>query len=401
MLNNLNISIVTKVFYSILMAVIVYLFVLTGSMTSVSAWLYSVFLMCIFVNLIIGKKVSFFRRICLVTFSVLFAISYITILREAFSGMIFNEAAVLTNEIPFNQFLIPFLPFFLAFARTVQFPSPMAGGVSSVFGLVLVWLMASLTIGKGWCGWVCPFGGYEDFISRIFKKPILSVSRFTKRIRRFQLFFFAIVLLFSVVFLMPVYVYLLNPFNIITGHFTSGGFHATVVILISVFLFVVLVVIFPLLTRKRFQCSAYCPLGALQSFTHIVSTFKVVINADACNQCMKCVEACQFCAIDIDIDGADDGKSPVARTPVISTACALCGECIDICPEQAIRFEYSFVKKSTDVPKGKSMFGKMMGEILGPSHLFVFTAFTFCVFFSSHFAVDALDLIAAFVRSVV
>lgn len=387
-------SLLVKVFYSILMAVIVYLFVLSGNLSSVSAWIYSVFLMFIFYTLIQGTKVSFFRRIYVIVFSLLFTISYIAHLREAFNGMTLNEAAVLTNAIPFNQFLIPVLPLFLAFVRTIQFPSPMAGGILSVFGLVLVWLMASITVGKGWCGWVCPFGGYEDFFSRVLKKPVFSVSHFTKHIRRFQIFFFALVLLASAIFLMPVYVYWLNPFNIITGHFTTGGIHGTVVFFISTFLFIFLVVIIPVLTRKRFQCSAYCPLGALQNFTNKVSFFKVVIDETACNQCMKCVESCQFCAIDAGTFGEEMSQtSQMVLTPTISMACALCGECIDVCPQNAMRFEYSFVKSSAVVPK--------MLDFFTASHLFVFGVFTFCVFISSHFAVDALNLIASFLRSVV
>ncbi|HHU36870.1 MAG TPA: 4Fe-4S binding protein [Treponema sp.] len=373
------------------MAVIIYLFILIGNLASVSAWVYSAFLMFIFFNLIQGKKVSFFRRIYFVTFSLLFSISYIVHLLEAFNGMALNEAAVLTNGIPFNQFLIPVLPFFLVFARTVQFPSPISGGILSVFGLVLVWIMATLVIGKGWCGWVCPFGGYEDFFSRVLKRPILSISRFGKKIRQFHLLFLAVVVVLSAVLLMPVYVYWLNPFTIITGRFTSGGLHGTVMFLLSLLLFITLVVVLPLLTRKRFQCSAYCPLGALQTLTNSVSSFKIVIDPDACNHCMKCVEACQFCAI-------DDGG---AEVPIISKACAFCGECIDICLENAIRYEYGFVKSLSDIPKGKTVLGKILLDVFAPSHMFVLAAFTFCVFFSSHFAVDALDFLLNFIRSVV
>lgn len=376
-------------FFSICMAIVIYLFVLSGNLFSLSAWMYAVFLFVLFVGMVKTRKFSRFRRIFLVSFALFFTISFVGNLRDVYGSIIVGEGAVLAGDIPFNQFLIPVLPVFIAFARTVQFPAPMAGGLLSVFGLTLVWLMAAITIGKGWCGWVCPFGGFEEGFSRVLKKPILSVSPYAKRLRIFHLVFFVVILIISAIILSPVYIYYLNPFNLVTGFFSAGDICGTIAIAVSIFLFVSLVIVLPLLTRKRFQCSTYCPLGALHSLVHGLSLFKVIIDANSCDRCMKCVASCQFSAI--------DEQSILSQKPAVSMACANCGECVDLCPNNAIRFEYSFMTNTQDKPEAKSARGKVVQGILDPALIFGFSAFTFSVFVSSFFAVDALNRIISFV----
>lgn len=78
-------------------------------------------------------------------------------------------------------------------------------------------------------------------------------------------------------------------------------------------------------------------------------------------------------------------------------ACANCGECVDICPKKAIRFEYSFMKDKSAKPEAKSARGKILLGLLDPALIFAFSAFTFSVFVSAYFAIDALDRIISLV----
>lgn len=42
-----------------------------------------------------------------------------------------------------------------------------------LFGAVfLIWLVLALVLGRSWCGWICPFGGFVETISLIWRKPI-------------------------------------------------------------------------------------------------------------------------------------------------------------------------------------------------------------------------------------
>jgi len=375
-------------FYGTCMALILYLFVLSGNLASPAAWLYASFLLALYAGMLKTGRASPYRRILVIAFAALFSVSYIGNLRDAYGSAILGEAAMLDGAIPFNQFLIPAMPVLLALTRTVQFPSPITGGPLSVLGLILVWSMAVITIGKGWCGWVCPFGGFEEGFSRLPGRARIQASGHGKRLRFVQLALLALSLIVSAITLSPAYAYWMNPFNVVTGHFSSGNIAGRIAVAACSLLFAGLVVALPFLTKKRFQCAAYCPLGALQSLLCRLSSFKVTIDADACDHCMKCVEACPFVAI--------DGSAISSRASCPSNACALCGECVEACPKKAISFRYSFEKGEGPLTGPNAAQGGIPRGLLDPRLVFTFTAFTFCAYLSATFALDAIERILAF-----
>ena len=61
---------------------------------------------------------------------------------------------------------------------------------------------------------------------------------------------------------------------------------------IFVTLFVSLVLVLPVLTRKRTQCGLFCPFGAMQSLTNKVNIFDVRIDPEKCTQCGLCWANC-------------------------------------------------------------------------------------------------------------
>ena len=62
-------------------------------------------------------------------------------------------------------------------------------------------------------------------------------------------------------------------------------------------IFLALVVVLPLLTKKRTQCSILCPFGAMQSLLDRISPFRVAINTKACVSCGACDRACPMLAM--------------------------------------------------------------------------------------------------------
>lgn len=379
--------------YIACMVLMVKLFVIAGSPSSIGSWLYSLFLVVIFSRMILTRRFSKYRRIGTSVFTLLFALSYIWTMVDNYGSILLGEAAVLSGTIPFNPFLLPVLPLYLIFSRSLPFSAVITGGVLSVTGLALIWSMAAITIGKGWCSWVCPFGGYEDFFSRIRKKPLIHLDGFANRLHITNTWFAAIVVLLSVLCVIPVYIYYLNPFSLITGFYNTGGLIGLGITAFLVILFICLVVILPLLTKKRFQCISYCPLGALQTLVSRAACVRTVIDVDACDQCMKCVYECRFSAI--------DEASIQSRKPMVLSSCAHCGECIEACPNKAIRFEYSFVRSGTTKPPAQSRFARLVQSLIDPQRVYVFSAFVFFVFFSSPFATDALNRIIACIGGLV
>jgi MauM/NapG family ferredoxin protein len=85
------------------------------------------------------------------------------------------------------------------------------------------------------------------------------------------------------------------------------------------------VVLLANLFRRRFWCTALCPLGALLGFITRISPFKRAVGK-GCTSCNICVRTCRTGA-------ATDVKGAWKKTE-----CVLCGECQEECPHDAVRF---------------------------------------------------------------
>ena len=97
-------------------------------------------------------------------------------------------------------------------------------------------------------------------------------------------------------------------------------------VFIFVALFIGLVITLPLLTKKRTQCSLWCPFGALQSLFNKISISEVRIDTAKCTKCQRCIRSCPTLSL--------DEKSLTSGKPLMS--CTKCAQCVDGCPVTAI-----------------------------------------------------------------
>ncbi|WP_443977097.1 4Fe-4S binding protein [Treponema succinifaciens] len=154
--------------------------------------------------------------------------------------------------------------------------------------------------------------------------------------------------------------------------------------IIFIGLFLGLVVVLPILTKRRTQCSMLCPFGAFASLTDKLSPFKMRIDTEKCKGCMKCAQACLFGAIDVaTIQQKKD-------SPEIT--CAKCGECVAACPEKAISYQFRF-NKGCCAPVPKTKLAKGIQKFFAPENLFRFAAFTFGAIMSSAFTINSIEII--------
>jgi polyferredoxin len=277
------------------------------------------------------------------------------------------------------------------------FPGRLSGHYASVYSMLVIWLIATLVIGRGWCSWVCFYGGWDDGLSRAAKNPRVELSKAPDSLRYFSFVMLGFVVLASMVSLAAVYCEWLCPFKLITEFAPITDFLSLLATVMFIVGFFGLVVVMPLLSRKRFQCTTFCPFGAFQSLLDRFSMYKIALEPLACSRCMKCVRQCPTLSL-------KEETIRRGRTEPLIT-CTKCGECVEVCPKGACSYQFRHFK-------GKALFGAspggespakldgpralaraiwrsirpILGELLSPRALFVTSAYILGMVVSSGFA---------------
>jgi polyferredoxin len=285
-----------------------------------------IFVNTIFVLMLYREKTDKYRAVLFITYAVCFVISFISELIEIRGSMAISQENLLLCKTPFCHIVIPMTIIPLALSKTIIFPGTMIGSFASIASMLIIWIGASLALGRGFCGWACFFGGLDDGFSRIFRKPLI------KHINpKWHYLPFAVLLtaaLTSAMLLTPTYCEWLCPYKTVTEYVevTSAKIFIQTVIFLSLFLG--LVVLLPVLTKKRTQCGLFCPFGAFQSFTNKINPFEIRIDQETCIKCKRCIQVCP--AFSMTEETLKVGKARLT--------CIKCGKCIDNCPKGALYF---------------------------------------------------------------
>lgn len=386
---------ISSLILSCMMAFIIFFFVVLMHNFSIASIVYALFLMFLFVRMTFSehKKMGsgvIYRRIFQTVFAVGFCIAFISDLYSERGSMAITSQALSNSELPFCHIAIPQVLLPLLVTKNIIFPARIAGHYAAVASMILIWLVCTLTLGRGWCSWVCFYGGWEEGFSHVAKKQRLKLLPRNKELREFHFGFLFFVILASLCELACIYCEWFCPFKLVTEFSPIDSIPSLIATVMFIGLFLGLVVVFPILTKKRTQCSTLCPFGAFASLTDRFSLFQMKIDTTKCTGCMKCASTCPFSAIDIKT--IQDKKGHPELT------CAKCGECVAACPQKAISYSLRFSKNTCgcghNQAKPKTAAGRIFQELLHPAQLFRFAAFTFAVIMSSDFMIKSLNLLA-------
>lgn len=192
----------------------------------------------------------------------------------------------------------------------------MGRGIPVIFLSIFVFMIVFTIIGnKLFCGWNCPIGAIQEIIHRIplpRKYKIKLPFKVTNGIR--IIFFFAfIVLLFALGF--SIYAYM-NPFEFL--HWSLEW------MVIPAFLVTFIAALFIF----RPFCYLICPVGLVTWLAEHLAITRVRLDKNACTDCMLCVQESPCPAVQAILDGKRSRPD-----------CHACGACIEVCPENALRFK--------------------------------------------------------------
>jgi len=339
----------------------------------VSLVLTFVFLNLLFWMMLDTDSTYRYRKMLFVSVAFLFAFSFIPGLIEVRGSMLVKSADMLAGAVPFCHIVIPMVIVPALFTKTIIFPGSILTGFASIASMIVIWAGASLALGRGWCSWICFYGGFDEGFSSISGKPVIK-----KIDRKWTYLPYAMLLgvvLISSITLSAVYCPWICPFKAVSEFHVIDSMERLIQAIIFISLFIALVIVLPILTKRRTQCSFLCPFSAFQSFTNWLNVFDIRIDTEKCVHCHRCVKECPTFSID-----EESVKKGVTRL-----SCTKCGKCVDICPKKAA----SFHVKGTDV-----------GQKPGLARLlFLFPAFLFGAVYGAGTISDGLWRILKFITT--
>ncbi|MCI6705258.1 MAG: 4Fe-4S binding protein [Erysipelotrichaceae bacterium] len=200
-------------------------------------------------------------------------------------------------------------------------------------------ILLGVTLGRFICGFLCPFGLFQDLLHKIPGKKLSTAKLKPLRYLKYVILVVFVILLPMLVTNSigmgdPFFCKYICPQGVLEGAIPLALGNASIkAALGKLFTFksiiLVTVIILSILFYRPF-CKWICPLGAIYSLFNKISLLSIHVDEDKCVGCKKCVTACKM---DVNVL-----KSPN------HTECIRCGACMKACPKNAIH--YQFMQKS-------------------------------------------------------
>lgn len=203
-------------------------------------------------------------------------------------------------------------------------------------------ILLGVLLGRFICGFLCPFGWFQDLLHKI---PGKKFS--TKKLRPLRYIKYAVLLIMVLILPAvitnsagmgnPFFCKYLCPQGVLEGAIplalADSGIRSALGSLFAWKSVVLITVIVLSILFYRPFCKWICPLGAFYSLFNRVSLFQMQVDESKCIACGKCRKACKM-----DVDVTQSPNHP---------ECIRCGACIHACPTQAVCYHYGFTTNKT------------------------------------------------------
>ena len=254
----------------------------------------------------------------------------------------------------------------LSWMAKIQFlPAVMALNVVVVVALIAL----TLVFGRIYCSVICPLGVFQDLLARLRrKKNKYSYSKEVKWLRYpvlavfvlagvagigslFQLLapYSAYGRIATMIF-QPIWKLGNNLLAMVAERMDSYAFYtidtwmrSLPVLIIAAVTLVILAVL--AWRGGRTYCNTICPVGTILSFFARFSWLKIRFDEEKCKNCSLCSKNCKAACIDFKTHTVDYSR------------CVACGNCIDSCKFDALKYSSSMqTKKNASVDASKRSF---------------------------------------------
>lgn len=212
-------------------------------------------------------------------------------------------------------------------------------------------ILLGVLLGRFICGFLCPFGWFQDLLHKIPSKKISTTKLKPLRLLKYAVLLFSVVLLPALLVNdvglgEPIFCKYICPQGVLEGaiplSIVDSGIRATLGLLFAWKFSILVVLILLSVFIYRPFCKWICPLGAIYGLMNRVSMTQMNVDKDKCVSCGKCARACKM-----DVD--------VTKTPN-HFECIRCGMCVTACPTNAVSISFGLgdaKTPSTKVPGQK------------------------------------------------
>jgi len=172
-----------------------------------------------------------------------------------------------------------------------------------VLGLIFLFLLLTLALGRVWCGWACPQTSLADLADTLMEKKGLRPFRYP--------IFFIVSLWAGATFVW----YFIRPLEFFSrlGAGQLGGWPLGTMLVVAAFVFVDLIFI------GRLFCREFCPYGRFQCVLVDQGTLCLQAHPDHLRRCIDCKSCLRACPTGIDIRQG------------YQIECINCARCLDAC----------------------------------------------------------------------
>ena len=196
-------------------------------------------------------------------------------------------------------------------------------------------ILFGVILGRFICGFLCPFGWFQDLLHKI---PCKKFS--TGKLKPLRYLKYIILLVFVILLPMlvtnsvgmgdPFFCKYLCPQGVLEGAIPLSLSNASIRMALGKLftyksLILIAVVVLSILFYRPF-CKWICPLGAIYSLFNKVSFLRIKVENDRCVGCMQCTKACKM-----DVNVLETPDHP---------ECIRCGACMKACPHNAIHYQF-------------------------------------------------------------
>ncbi len=221
-------------------------------------------------------------------------------------------------------------------------------GVETIAGLPVVWptsvfyfsilvlfpfIATAVILGRGFCGWICYFGGTVDAFRRG-GDPKWNLSKLRKNytapekstptldglredVKDIKYGVAIGLLLIAIGLAIPV-------ICLICWTWVLQYIWWAVLAVVA---FALTVVLLPFMTGKRTWCSILCPVAALLNLIERITPFNVRVDPEKCTKDYSCTTVCPMYSMT---------RQTINEMYAPNVDCIKCGACIEQCPENAI-----------------------------------------------------------------